>query len=219
MSEDIWLSSHDPVAMLNFLNADPADRKPLLVVLAYIERIWDITVPCPIREWADQAKLIVDGHGDRAAFEASEVQACHYLAGWNPYYLREGISPAATVALNALFFFAQAEGDDWEPVGQSSAAALLEYAVQADLVREVFGNPLRPVAFEPIWLSPEVDALARRIDSEQRFDLMPALGNALEVANCTETTVLDHCRRPGGHVSGCWVVDSLLGRGCGERPS
>jgi hypothetical protein len=212
MSEDIWISSRDPVAMLNHLKADPADRKPLLVVLAYIERIWDMSVPGPIREWADQVRLIVDGRGGRAAFEASEAEACHYLAGWNPYYLRGGISPAATVALNALFFFAQAE-DDWEPVGRSSSEALAEYAVQADLVREVFGNPSRPVAFGPTWLTPEVDALARRIDSEQRFELMPALGDALEVADCTETTVLEHCRRPGGHVRGCWVVDALLGRG------
>jgi hypothetical protein len=214
MSADIWLSSRDPVAMLNHLKADPADRKPLLVVLAYLERIWDMSVPGPIREWADQVRLIVDGRGDRAAFEASEAEACHYLAGWNPYYLRGGISPAATEALNALFFFAQAEEDDWEPVAAGSAAeALAEWDVQADLVREVFGNPSRPVAFEPTWLTPEVDALARRIDCEQRLDLMPALGDALEVAGCTETAVLEHCRRPGGHVRGWWVVDALLGRG------
>jgi hypothetical protein len=64
-----------------------------------------------------------------------------------------------------------------------------------------------------------VDALARCIDSEERFELMPALGDALEVANCTAITVLDHCRRSGGHVRGRWVVDSLLARGCGERPT
>jgi len=212
MSEEAWLSSGDPIAMLNHLKADPAARKSLLVVLAYLERIWDMSVPGPIRDWADQVRLLVDGRGDRAAFEACETEACHYLAGWNPYYLRQGISPAATVAIDALFFFAQAQEDAWEPIGRSSAEGLAEYAVQADLVREVFGNPSRPVTVEPAWLTPGVQALARRIDAEQRFDLMPALGDALEEAGCRNSTVLVHCRKTGVHARGCWVVDSLLGR-------
>ena len=75
----------------------------------------------------------------------------------------------------------------------------------------MFGNPSRPVTLEPAWLTPGVQVLARRIDAEQRFDLMPALGDALEEAACKNITVLVHCQEPGVHVRGCWVVDSLLG--------
>ena len=50
VNEDEWLSSTDPVAMLNHLGAAPNDRKCLLLVLAYLDRIWDFSVPGPIRE-------------------------------------------------------------------------------------------------------------------------------------------------------------------------
>jgi hypothetical protein len=31
-------------------------------------------------------------------------------------------------------------------------------------------------------------------------------------AGCTNTDVLDHCRLPGEHVRGCWVIDLVLGK-------
>src|SRR5262249_49260355 len=98
----------------------------------------------------------------------------------------------------------------WDPVDRSGEP-LGEFAVQADLVREVFGNPSHPVTVEPAWLTPDVQALARCIDAEQRFDLMPALGDALEAAGCKNTTILQHCRKSDVHVRGCWLVDTLLG--------
>ena len=45
-----------------------------------------------------------------------------------------------------------------------------------------------------------------------RFDDMPLLADALEEAGCTEEAILRHCREPGEHVRGCWVVDLLTGR-------
>jgi len=47
---------------------------------------------------------------------------------------------------------------------------------------------------------------------ERAFDLMPVLGDALEDAGCTDRAILDHCRSPGPHVRGCWVVDLILGK-------
>jgi hypothetical protein len=38
------------------------------------------------------------------------------------------------------------------------------------------------------------------------------LGDALEDAGCTAAAILDHCRRPGEHVRGCWLVDLILGK-------
>jgi hypothetical protein len=42
------------------------------------------------------------------------------------------------------------------------------------------------------------------------FSAMPILADALQDAGCESTTILDHCREPGPHVRGCWVVDLVL---------
>jgi hypothetical protein len=36
--------------------------------------------------------------------------------------------------------------------------------------------------------------------------------DALEEAGCTNADILNHCRQPGEHVRGCWVVDLILGK-------
>ena len=38
------------------------------------------------------------------------------------------------------------------------------------------------------------------------------VADALEDADYTDLAVLDHCRLPGNHVRGCWVIDHLLGK-------
>jgi hypothetical protein len=36
---------------------------------------------------------------------------------------------------------------------------------------------------------------------------MAILADALEEAGCTDQGILTHCRQPGEHIRGCWVVD------------
>jgi hypothetical protein len=43
------------------------------------------------------------------------------------------------------------------------------------------------------------------------FGAMPILADALQDAECDNAAILDHCRGPGPHVRGCWVVDLVLG--------
>lgn len=78
--------------------------------------------------------------------------------------------------------------------------------------RCVSGDPFRPVAFDPRWLSETAVALATGIYAERAFDRMPILADALEEAGCDDADVLSHCRGPGPHVRGCWVVDRVLGK-------
>jgi hypothetical protein len=85
-----------------------------------------------------------------------------------------------------------------------------------ELLRDVFGNPFRPVAFDPAWLGwtgGVVRGLAGTVYEERRFGELPVLADALEEAGCASPAVLGHCRGPGPHVRGCWVVDRLLGKG------
>ena len=81
-----------------------------------------------------------------------------------------------------------------------------------DLLRDIFGNPFRPVAFDPAWRTEAVVGLARGAYEDRAFDRLPALADALEDAGCADADILSHCRSAGSHVRGCWVVDLLLGK-------
>jgi hypothetical protein len=83
------------------------------------------------------------------------------------------------------------------------------------LLRDIAGNPFRPSSMNPTWLawnSGIVVRLAESIYEERTFDRMPILGDALEEAGGGDAAILDHCRQPGVHTRGCWVVDGILGR-------
>ena len=83
---------------------------------------------------------------------------------------------------------------------------------QVDLIRDIFGNPFRPVVFADSWRSETAVALASAIYADRAFDRLPILADALEEAGCDVPEVLTHCRGPGPHVRGCWVVDLVLGK-------
>jgi hypothetical protein len=105
---------------------------------------------------------------------------------------------------------------NWKTTGlelpEWQVAHAQEEHVQADLLRDIIGNPFRPVFADPSWLTSTVVALAEGIYQEKAFDRMPILADALMDAGCADDDVLTHCRSDGPHVRGCWVVDLLTGR-------
>jgi hypothetical protein len=82
----------------------------------------------------------------------------------------------------------------------------------SDRFRDIFGNPFRPVTFDPSWLTSDVTVLARGMYDSRDFSAMPILADALQDAGCASDDILDHCRGPGPHVRGCWVCDLVLGK-------
>jgi hypothetical protein len=88
----------------------------------------------------------------------------------------------------------------------------LERQQQAALLRDVVQYPQSSVILDSTWLTSDVLALAEGIYQEKAFDRMPILADALQDAGCDNEDVLNHCRQPGEHVRGCWVVDLLTGR-------
>jgi hypothetical protein len=90
------------------------------------------------------------------------------------------------------------------------------HATAASLVRDLF----RPVTFAPATVSPAwlawndgtVVKIAQAIYDERAFERLPVLADALEDAGCDNADIRRHCREPGEHVRGCWVVDLLLGK-------
>ncbi len=84
---------------------------------------------------------------------------------------------------------------------------------QANLLRDIFGNPFRPVDFDPEWQTDTAVALAQTMYDARNFHAMPILADALQDAGCEDAAILDHCRDEHGlHVRGCWVVDLVLGK-------
>jgi len=86
----------------------------------------------------------------------------------------------------------------------------LEWSIA--LLHEVFGDPFRPAIVNPAWRTATVVSLATAIYDERAFDRLPILADALEDAGCDNADMLNHCRQPGDHVRGCWVVDLLLAK-------
>jgi hypothetical protein len=88
-----------------------------------------------------------------------------------------------------------------------------EEEAQADLLRCIVGNPFAPPpTFRKKWRTETVTALAAGIYGERAFDRLPILADALEEAGCDHPDVLTHCRGPGPHARGCWVVDLVLNK-------
>lgn len=84
--------------------------------------------------------------------------------------------------------------------------------VMRPLFLEHFGDVRRPVVSDPSWLTETVVLLAQGMYNARDFGAMPILADALQDAGCDSDDILNHCRGPGPHVRGCWVVDLLLGK-------
>jgi hypothetical protein len=99
-----------------------------------------------------------------------------------------------------------------EREGAESRRGKGERNQQAHLLRDIFGNPIRPVALDPSCLNDTTRAVARAIYEKGRFADLPLLAKALKKdADCANPELREHCRWPIRHVRGCWAVDLVLG--------
>jgi hypothetical protein len=80
----------------------------------------------------------------------------------------------------------------------------------AEWLREIVGNPFRPVHIDHAWRTQVVLNLAAAIYSGRTFEDMPILADALEDAGCDNKAILSHCREETNHLRGCWLLDLLL---------
>jgi hypothetical protein len=88
------------------------------------------------------------------------------------------------------------------------------HGYEADLLREVVGNPFRPAALTPAllaWNDGTIPRLAETIAANRTYGDLPILGDALEEAGCADERLVAHCRG-GVHAAGCWVLDAACGR-------
>jgi hypothetical protein len=120
--------------------------------------------------------------------------------------------PAVVTARHAAWAAARAQGQ--RPFS-GSPGEMAEQREQTGLLREILGNPFRPVALASAllrWDNGTIPKIAQTIYDDWAFDRLPILADALEEAGCTNADILGHCRGPGEHVRGCWPVDLILGK-------
>jgi hypothetical protein len=243
VTEAEWLACRTPKSMLDWLVERSGEerlhsytRKLRLWACACVRRCWELLGDESGRKAVVVAERFADGLADEQELDAAratvEAAVQTMPAGppghWARYYSREtpaslvsrGMHPeamwAAGEAGNLAGYYA-GNPDVPHPVAapEATAARFTEAAAHCALLREVIGNPFRPVRPNPSWLSWNDGVavkLARVIYEERRFADLPILADALEDAGCTDADILGHCRSGGEHVRGCWVVDLLLGK-------
>jgi hypothetical protein len=91
-------------------------------------------------------------------------------------------------------------------------AMTAERLAQCHLLREIFHGPRRAVFLRANWRSGDILTVASTIYNDRAFEQFPSLADALAAAGCDDEEILNHCRGPGPHVRGCWVVDLILSK-------
>jgi hypothetical protein len=209
MTEAEWLACEDPRPML----FDLADKRKLrLFACAACRRIWELMPDDACREAIEASERYADG---LITDESLGLLSAAAEKAWEDTVLKpcgEG-GDAATAAL-----YASRPSDMSGVLAETLAAAPRtkgprELAAQAALLRDIFGNPFRPAAFDPAWRTDTALALAAQMYDSRDFGAMPILADALQEAGCESEDILAHCRDTSWtHVRGCWVVDLVLGK-------
>lgn len=205
MDEATWLTSNDPQAMLEYLRlhglyitggggclTDQAERKLRLFACACCRQVWD-----KLRdEWSRRAIIVAerhyDGEDDSARITVMYTQA-HRVPG------AEMVGPvmAAAECCNPYAI-------------RAVQLPTCDQRVKAALLRDIFGNPFRPVTIERselggsgVWIvsgkrrqyvqfTETVLRLAQAIYDNRDWAAMPAIADAIEEAGA-EVHGCIHC--------------------------
>jgi hypothetical protein len=227
MTEAEWLTSDDATAMWLALPHPRSRRLASLFGVACVRVTPEILGRPFLRGAADVVELAAD-EGDWTAVDALNQQAgnrCHGVKRdsvehyWELAALRLTDDGIDFYAMHVPLFMLKAL--------DGSPSVLELRRSYADLLRDIAGKPTRtgrgrrmkrPTKPHPFpvlgdsHLTSDVIALARGSYEERAFDRMPILADALQDAGCDSDDILSHCRGPGPHARGCWVVDLILGK-------
>jgi hypothetical protein len=175
--------------------------------------------------------------GTKAVRSLSSKYADHvraHTAEKNPDYLEYQLSRLATAEQRREASRLADLSDFGDSSYQAAALALLLYCDEIEGTRDKYRgkSPSNDIEFlrlitvladrlcfwhQPIfnaaWRTSNAVTLAQSIYADRAFDRMPILAaDALEDACCDNADILNHCRKPGEHVRGCWVVDLVLAK-------
>jgi len=231
MIERDWFTSTDVYDLLDHLfpvrgldSAEPQTRQSRLYLIACALRVWS-QLPGVCRAVVSVAERVYSSRvPDRSLRDAAypiaeELTHCRgeperinavgralidlATTQSNEYWVQSGIDPELWDGFAHLAYYPFAKHTPYfrrVPSNLHSAA----------LVREVFGNPFSPEAFDGAWRSENVLQLARHAHATGDFSTLPVLADALEEAGCDRDDILEHLRHEGAHARGCWALELVL---------
>jgi hypothetical protein len=221
MTEAEWLACESVDRMLELLRGNASQRQLRLFAVGCCRLISEVSTG----ENNRAALVIAERFAEESATQRELRSA--YQSAWAG---AEGYAPDECVAftVHRYAFRAASRAAFWsrvvggviadnaatqdERTRARADAHASERAKQGQLLHELLGNPFRPVTFSPAWRTSTAVALASQMYASRDFAALPILADALQGAGCFSADVLDHCRGPGPHVRGCWVVDLVLGK-------
>jgi hypothetical protein len=223
MTESEWLACTDPQPMLALVHGK---RKLRLFAVGCCRRLFPMFSALQVDEVVEAADQYTDGCIGRRRLRAiwndifcQTMPYRYFSPEWHArravvnlilgYCLKHRPRPMAMNDVTSAIVKGRARW--WHPLRRRKIRTE-ERSARAHLLRDIFGNPFRPSAFDPSWRTPQVVALGQEIYDNRAFDCLPELADALAKAGCENADILAHCRGPGPHVRGCWVTDLILGK-------
>jgi hypothetical protein len=157
------------------------------------------TVPYRPQRWPPRVRIACEGMAGVLAASRTDLTTEMPTPGADDVAVRRAFSAGLQAAAQ---------------VGRWASDA--EDRALCDLLLDLFGPRLSPQApVRPEWLAwngGTVVAMAQHIYDGWAFGDLPFLADALEEAGCDDPILIEHCRGPGLHTRGCWVIDALLKR-------
>jgi hypothetical protein len=205
MREKTWLKTNNYTRMMEQLGERLSKRKRLLFGCATARIVWDrLKWDCNRR-----AIEVTEKYADGLASREEVAQAYQNLI-WEPAMDSEWHIVALTDGLPY-----RDPSDEPPHRLHADDKSIVEITTMqwADALRDLVGNPFRPLTIDPAWLARNDGAavrLAQTTYEERRWEVLPVLADALEEAGCTEANLIAHCRQVGPHYRGCWAVDAVL---------
>jgi hypothetical protein len=210
-----WENCRDPHPMLRALAVKLSDRKARLLACHHLRRYsWDL-LHARSRCAVETTERYADGQADQADLRAAFALAA--LACRDEQTRRD--------SHHDLYYHEWLKRQQAADLAQEVARLPLDQKALlcrghsgppeelCALIRDLVGNPFRPVALGQSGLTREdrrARRIARGIYAEGDFESLPVLADALEDAGCDEAALLAHCRIHGRHAKGCWVIDLVL---------
>ena len=208
-----WDTTRFASRLQGWLGPGVSPRKARLYAAAVGRAVGDLLARPTLGEDVADAVIRLAGAGERLADGAATQDECDQalgsvLAVWNPAPPppRDALPRPAWRTVEELleaFWRGRVYPGWFSDVANETRVVLL---------RDIFGNPFRPVPFDSLWRTSDAAELARQMYENRDFTGMPVLADALQEAGCGNDDILNHCSGAGQHVRGCWVVDLVLGK-------